>query len=90
MSKRRAAGFGCMIPFNIANPHRRRADPVKRAGKSRAGNWQLVSDNPDKREWPTLRWPANAEIIGQVKWAPRPWPRDAAALGQVMWTGRTL
>ena len=44
---------------------------VKRAGKSRAGNWQLVSDNPDKQEWPTLRWPDHADIIGEVKWAAR-------------------
>ena len=44
---------------------------VKRAGKSRAGNWQLVSDNPDKQEWPTLRWRDNADIIGEVKWAAR-------------------
>ena len=44
---------------------------VKRAGKNRAGNWQLVSDNPDKKEWPTLRWPADAEVIGEVKWAAR-------------------
>ena len=44
---------------------------VKRAGKSRAGNWQLVSDNPDKKEWPTLRWRDNAEVLGEVKWAAR-------------------
>ena len=44
---------------------------VKRVGKNRAGNWQLVSDNPDKKEWPTLRWPADAEVIGEVKWAAR-------------------
>ena len=44
---------------------------VKRAGKSRAGNWQLVSDNPDKQEWPTLRWPNDADVIGEVKWAAR-------------------
>ena len=44
---------------------------VKRAGKNRAGAWQLVSDNPDKKEWPTLRWPANADVIGEVKWAAR-------------------
>ncbi len=44
---------------------------VKRAGKDRAGNWQLVSDNSDKKEWPTLRWPADAEVIGEVKWAAR-------------------
>ena len=44
---------------------------VKRAGKNRAGAWQLVSDNPDKKEWPTLRWPNDAEVIGEVKWAAR-------------------
>ncbi len=44
---------------------------VKRAGKSRAGNWQLVSDNPDKQHWPTRPWPASAEVIGEVKWAAR-------------------
>ncbi len=44
---------------------------VKRAGKNRAGAWQLVSDNPDKQEWPTLRWPADADVIGEVKWAAR-------------------
>ncbi len=44
---------------------------VKRAGKSRAGNWQLVSDNPDKQEWPTRPWPADADVIGEVKWAAR-------------------
>ena len=44
---------------------------VKRAGKSRAGHWQLVSDHPDKQDWPTLRWPDNAEVIGEVKWAAR-------------------
>ena len=44
---------------------------VKRTGKNRAGNWQLVSDNPDKKEWPTLRWPIDAEVIGEVKWAAR-------------------
>ena len=44
---------------------------VKRAGKDRAGNWQLVSDNSDKQKWPTLRWPADADVIGEVKWAAR-------------------
>ena len=44
---------------------------VKRAGKNRAGAWQLVSDNPDKQDWPTLPWPANADVIGEVKWAAR-------------------
>ena len=44
---------------------------VKRAGKSRAGNWQLVSDNPDKKEWPKRPWPNDADVIGEVKWAAR-------------------
>ncbi len=44
---------------------------VKRAGKSRAGHWQLVSDHPDKQDWPTRPWPADAEVIGEVKWAAR-------------------
>ena len=44
---------------------------VKRAGKSRAGNWQLVSDNPNKQDWPTRRWPADADVIGEVTWAAR-------------------
>ena len=44
---------------------------VKRTGKNRAGAWQLVSDHPDKQKWPTLRWPADAEVIGEVKWAAR-------------------
>ena len=44
---------------------------VKRAGKDRAGHWQLVSDNPDKQEWPSLRWRDHADIIGEVTWAAR-------------------
>ena len=44
---------------------------VKRAGKSRTGNWQLVSDNSDKQDWPTRPWPNDAEVIGEVKWAAR-------------------
>ena len=30
---------------------------VKRAGKDADGSWLLVSDNRDKRTWPTLPWP---------------------------------
>ena len=44
---------------------------VKRAGKNRRGAWRLVSDNPDKQEWPTRPWPADADVIGEVKWAAR-------------------
>ncbi len=44
---------------------------VKRAGKDRIGAWQLVSDNPDKRIWPTRPWPLDAPMIGEVKWTGR-------------------
>ncbi len=44
---------------------------VKRAGKDRAGAWQLVSDNPDKQTWPTRPWPLDAPMIGEVKWTGR-------------------
>ena len=30
-----------------------------------------VSDNPDKHTWPTLPWPTDAEVLGEVKWAAR-------------------
>lgn len=44
---------------------------VKRAGKDRAGRWQLVSDNPNKQAWPTAPWPDDAPVVGEVKWAAR-------------------
>ena len=44
---------------------------VKRAGRDARGRWTLVSDNPDKRAWPTLDWPDSAEIIGEVRWVAR-------------------
>ena len=56
-------------------PHLRRAAEdglvVKRAGKDRAGTWQFVSDNPNKQAWPTVPWPPDAPVIGEVKWAAR-------------------
>ena len=42
---------------------------VKRAAKDRVGAWQLVSDNPNKQAWPTVAWPPDAPVIGEVKWA---------------------
>ena len=72
---------GCSILVNQAGQRRRvgrifvvRTEDglvVKRAGKDRAGAWQLVSDNPNKRAWPTVPWPADAPVIGEVKWAAR-------------------
>ena len=44
---------------------------VKRAGKDRTGAWQIVSDNPNKQTWPTLPWPPDAPVIGEVKWSAR-------------------
>ena len=44
---------------------------VKRAGKDRVDTWLLVSDNPNKQAWPTVPWPLDAPVIGEVKWAAR-------------------
>ena len=72
---------GCSILVNQASRRRRvrrifvvRTDDglvVKRAGKDSAGAWQLVSDNPNKQAWPTVPWPDDAPVIGEVKWAAR-------------------
>ena len=40
---------------------------VKRAWRTREG-WQLLSDNPDKGRYPTVPWPADAVVRGQVVW----------------------
>ena len=39
---------------------------VKRAGKDKKGNWQLLSDHP---EWKPVSWPKDAVVIGEVKWS---------------------
>ena len=72
---------GCVILVNRAGRQRRvgrvyvvRTEDglvVKRAGKDPAGAWQLVSDNPDKRTWPSRPWPPDAEIVGEVTWTAR-------------------
>ena len=72
---------GCSILVNQASRRRRvgrvfvvRTDDglvVKRADKDRAGAWQLISDNPNKQAWPTVPWPDDAPVIGEVKWAVR-------------------
>ena len=72
---------GCSILVNQASRQRRvsrifvvRTEDglvVKRAGKDRADRWQLVSDSPNKRAWPTVPWPDDAPVIGEVKWAAR-------------------
>ena len=72
---------GCSILVNQAGQRRRvgrifvvRTEDglvVKRAGKDRTGAWQLISDNPNKQAWPTVPWPGDAPVIGEVKWAAR-------------------
>ena len=72
---------GCSILVNQASRRRRvgrifvvRTEDglvVKRAGKDRADAWLLVSDNPNKQAWPTVPWPDDAPVIGEVKWAAR-------------------
>ena len=44
---------------------------VKCLGKTTAGAWRLLSNNPDKTAWPPLPWPDTAEVIGEVKWTAR-------------------
>ena len=41
---------------------------VKRAGKDEAGRWLLLSDHP---AWEPAPWPADAEVLGEVKWMAR-------------------
>ena len=43
---------------------------VKRAGKDKQGNWQLLSDHPD---WKPTPWPEDTVVIGQVKWSAVEW-----------------
>ena len=44
---------------------------VKRAVNSPEAGWLLVSDHPDKRAWPSLPWPDEATVIGEVRWLRR-------------------
>ena len=44
---------------------------VDRAGRDGVDDWRLVSDNPDKQAWPTLHWPDDAPVIGEVRWVGR-------------------
>ena len=72
---------GCSILVNLTGRRRRVGHlyvvrtgdglVVKRAGRDASGAWQIVSDNPNKHAWPTRHWPADAEVIGEVKWAAR-------------------
>ena len=33
--------------------------------------WLVQSDNRNKQAWPTVPWPAEASIVGEVKWVAR-------------------
>ena len=44
---------------------------VKRTVEDDHAGWLLVSDNPEKRVWPSRPWPDNAEVVGRVRWASR-------------------
>ena len=44
---------------------------VKRAVNSPEAGWLLVSDHPDKRAWPSLPWPEEATVLGEVRWLRR-------------------
>ena len=33
--------------------------------------WLVKSDNPDKQAWPTVPWPDEASIVGEVRWLGR-------------------
>ena len=72
---------GCSILVNHASRRRRLGHIfvvrtgdgiiVKRAGRAASGIWLLVSDNPDKKVWPSRPWPPDAVVVGEVRWAAR-------------------
>ena len=43
---------------------------VKRLGKDKKGNWQLLSDH---EQWEPAPWPEDAAVIGEVKWSAVEW-----------------
>ena len=44
---------------------------AKRAGTDDDGNWLLVSDHPS---WPSVPWPKDAPVIGEVRWKAKTLP----------------
>ena len=44
---------------------------VKRTVENDSGGWLLVSDNPNRRTWPSRPWPNDAKVVGQVRWVGR-------------------
>ena len=49
---------------------------IRRAKRNLTTGWQLVSDNPDKKLFPTHTWPVNANIMGQVIWHGKSFDRN--------------
>ena len=41
---------------------------VKRLKRDQEAGWLLVSDNPDKKAYPTQRWRSDTKILAEVKW----------------------
>ena len=44
---------------------------AKRLIRHADAGWLLKSDNPDKQAWPTVPWPDEARIVGEVRWLGR-------------------
>ena len=42
---------------------------VKRALRHKTEGWLLSSDNGDKKTWPTMPWPEDGGVGGEVRWA---------------------
>ena len=41
---------------------------VKRALRQKTEGWLLSCDNGDKKTWPTMPWPEDGRLLGQVRW----------------------
>ena len=69
---------GCTILVNLHSTERRHGSifvvrrdgelVIKRVVRTDKTSWMLVSDNPDKHAWPSLPWPADASVVGEVRW----------------------
>ena len=69
---------GCSVLVNRAQRERRAGGifalhtegrlAVRRADKDASGGWLLACDHP---AWPTVAWPDDAEVVGEVRWMAR-------------------
>ena len=46
----------------------------KRTLQLRSGRWAVASDNPETKAWPTVPWPTDGLVIGEVRWVWRTLP----------------